>query len=486
MKENLKIAWRNLWRNKRRTTITISSIFFAVFFSILMRSFQLGTYENMLNNIVTQFSGHIQIQDKEYFDNPTLDYSIAMDKELLQKLQKMPQVTNYVPRLQLGGLAAKNNASRIAFVYGVDIEKENQLSLLYKRIVHFILDTAIVDRMGEIVDDNLNKKLQFYYNKPYTSIENALLDLKIDGFDTTKISQIIRQSTKIDYQNINVSSNEILIGYDLAQYLEANIADSIVIFGQGFEGSNAVGVFKVAGLLKFPNEGFNSRIIYMPLGVAQKFANAYKINNENDTTFFASYISINTIYKAGLDDDVYKNIENICQHIQQSSNDTLLRAIGWQTLNKDLYRMLKFDNVAGMISSYVLYLIIAFGVLGTIMMMVAERKREFGVMMAIGLKRSKLSIIVATEMFIMGFISFILGLVVTAPIIYFGYNNPIVLHGQQAQGMAEYNIEPILKFGWFGSYIWQQLIIVTFMVAIISLYAFWKINKMKVIEALRA
>lgn len=486
MKENFKIAWRNLWRNKRRTAITISSIFFAVFFSILMRSFQLGTYENMLNNIVTQFSGHIQIQDKEYFDNPTLDYSIAMDKNLLKKIEQMPQITNYVPRLQLGGLAAKNNASRLAFVYGVDIEKENELSLLNKRIVHYILDTSTVDKISNVVDNNLKKKLQFYYNKPYTTLENALLDLKTDGFDTSKISSTINECEKIDYKPINEFSNEILIGYDLAQYLEAKVGDSIVIFGQGFQGSNAVGVFKVAGLLKFPNDQFNSRIIYMPIYIAQKFASAFEIDQNNDTTFYASYISVNTIYKAGLDDDIYLNIQNTCQQIEDSSSDTLLRAIGWQTLNKDLYRMLKFDDISGMISSYILYIIIAFGVLGTIMMMVAERKREFGVMMAIGLKRSKLSLIVAIEMIIMGVISFVLGLIVTSPIIYFGYKNPIILHGQQAQGMAEYNIEPILKFGWFGSYIWQQFIIVTVMVAIISLYAFWKINKMKVIEALRA
>ncbi len=76
MKEIIKISWRNLWRNKRRTIITISSIFFAFFYAILMRSFQIGTYNVLIDNTVSQFSGHLQIQDKSYFDEQTIDYAI--------------------------------------------------------------------------------------------------------------------------------------------------------------------------------------------------------------------------------------------------------------------------------------------------------------------------------------------------------------------------------------------------------------------------
>ncbi len=86
MKEIIKIAWRNLWRNKRRTMITVSSIFFALFYAIIMNSFSLGTYNLMIDNTVTQYTGHLQIQDKEYQDNPIVGYSIPYTNSLKQIL----------------------------------------------------------------------------------------------------------------------------------------------------------------------------------------------------------------------------------------------------------------------------------------------------------------------------------------------------------------------------------------------------------------
>lgn len=487
MKENIKIAWRNLWRNKRRTAITISSIFFAVFFAILMRSFQLGSYGHMLDNIVSQFTGHLQIQDKEYFDEPSIDNAIAVDPRLLKSLDSMPEIKFYTERLETGGLVSNKNISRLGFVYGVDMNKEDELSKFKRKLVRYIVDSNVVINVAQKLSKHQATILMKYKQRAYANINDLALDLAADRIDTNVVLKELKDKIiQLQPQEIKPGANELYIGYRFAQFLEANVGDSIVIFGQGYHGSTAVGKFKIAGLLQFPNDAFNTRIIYMPLKTAQLFSGAYQIDNNNDTTFYVSYISINTIYSAGFSDDDYNKCLVVANKIQSQTNDKYLTVVGWHNLNQDLYNLLTFDNKAGKIMIYVLYLIISFGVLGTVMMLIAERKREFGVMMAIGMKRGKLSLIVAIEMFFMGMISFILGLIVTSPIIYYGFYHPFVLHGEAAKGMADYNIEPVMGFAWYGSYITEQIVIVVIIVVAVLIYALLKIRRLKVIEALRA
>ena len=74
-----KLAWRNIFRNKRRSIITISSIIFAVIFSVTMRSLQHGAYDNMLKNIVGNYLGYVQIHYKGFWKEKTIDNSYYIE-----------------------------------------------------------------------------------------------------------------------------------------------------------------------------------------------------------------------------------------------------------------------------------------------------------------------------------------------------------------------------------------------------------------------
>ena len=68
-----------------------------------------------------------------------------------------------------------------------------------------------------------------------------------------------------------------------------------------------------------------------------------------------------------------------------------LKVIGWREMNKLMINQMDADSKSGMIMIIILYLVIAFGIFGTILMMTAERRREFGVLVAIGMQKSKLA-----------------------------------------------------------------------------------------------
>lgn len=107
---NLKLAWRNIWRNKRRTLITVASIFFGVLLSSFMTSMQEGTYSKMIDNVVGFYSGYIQIHQPEYWENKTIDYTFAPGDTLKKVLTEIPAITSYVPRLESFSLMSyKNN-----------------------------------------------------------------------------------------------------------------------------------------------------------------------------------------------------------------------------------------------------------------------------------------------------------------------------------------------------------------------------------------
>ena len=94
----LKIAWRNIWRNRRRTTITIVSVVLSVFFTLVMRSIQLGSYENMISAGIKQV-GNMQIQGKGYWDSHSINDALVYDSTLKAKVESISLIRETVPKL---------------------------------------------------------------------------------------------------------------------------------------------------------------------------------------------------------------------------------------------------------------------------------------------------------------------------------------------------------------------------------------------------
>src|SRR4051812_16708246 len=100
-----QLAWRNVWRNKRRTIITISSIFFAVLLALLMRSLQNGSYENMIRNSVELYSGYIQVHANGYWQDKSINKLLDVTDTLRHAIAATPHVNYFISRLETFALA---------------------------------------------------------------------------------------------------------------------------------------------------------------------------------------------------------------------------------------------------------------------------------------------------------------------------------------------------------------------------------------------
>ncbi|NRB62815.1 MAG: hypothetical protein HRU40_07280 [Saprospiraceae bacterium] len=131
----IKLAWRNIWRNRRRTFITVASILFAVLFSSVLESLQKGGWNNMINNVVNFYFGYGQIHQKGYWEEKDMDLALAIDDSINSISESIPQLDQIVPRMEGFALASTGDNTFGVMVVGVDPEKEDRLTALSERLV---------------------------------------------------------------------------------------------------------------------------------------------------------------------------------------------------------------------------------------------------------------------------------------------------------------------------------------------------------------
>ena len=260
-----------------------------------------------------------------------------------------------------------------------------------------------------------------------------------------------------------------LIGVDLAKFLDLEIGDSIVIIGQGYQAQNAVGKYFVKGIFKYPTPDQNKAMIFLPVVEAQEL--------------FLTYGRL-TSYKLLVNNP--NQILKISKQLQEKLNQKGYEVMSWQDLLPELKQMMVSDKVGGLIVIGILYMVVGFGIFGTIIMMTAERRFEFGVLIGIGMSRSALGLTVFLEIIMLSLLGVLVGCVLISPLIWYFYHHPIRVTGEMAKAIEEMGFEPIIVYANDFSLYFDQAVIIFFITFLISFYPLWVTTKIKVVEAMRS
>jgi ABC-type lipoprotein release transport system permease subunit len=469
----LKIAWRNLWRNKRRTAITAASILFAVFFVILMRSMQLGSYNHMIKSAIEAYSGFLQIQHPDFQDDPSLENSIYCTDSLLKAIENKGGIKAIVPRVETFALASTGEQTKGVIVLGIDPEKEHKLSNPESRMVRYRITKENLKNIqnSASIPGNVKLKAASLLNMSFSNTDGIAMSFQLDEDEDQKVLQALAFLIEFPGKYLEKGDKGLIISDRLSKYLNLSIGDTLILIGQGYQGATAAGLYPVRGIVRVANPEIDNKLVYMSLIEAQKFAN---LDNKVTT------IAIN------LTDNSDENMRVMQQKIYSLVDNSEMTVKNWKEYNKVLVQQIDSDNQSGKVFMGFLYLIIFFGIFGTILMMIHERQREFGVLVSIGMRKAKLATIIIIEMIFMGLIGVISGILLSSPIIYLLNKNPIRLTGNMAKVMEDMGFDPIMPLAWFDSYILWQGIVVALMLIFACILPLRKVYKLKEVEALRA
>jgi ABC-type lipoprotein release transport system permease subunit len=480
MKKYIIIAWRNLKRNKSRTAITISAVAFATFFAVVMRSFQLGAYDNMINNFVEMYSGFITVEHPRYGDEPSLENSLIQSEETEQKIRNTPNVEDIQAKISYFSLASYQKQTKGAMISGINPEKQDKSAKLSEKIVKYRVTEDNLSGLQNLLEAESSKEAEKILNKSYSSADFLLKDLKTDS-DNKELVKKIKELAAYPGQYLKPSDDGVILGDRLARYLKINTGDTLVLIGTGYRASTAAGKFPVRGIIKIPNPKLDGRMIYASLRTVQNYLSAYFTEPETGEKKY-----LLSSYALVLDDNSEEAVIETKKKVAKKLDEEQFAVKTWKESNKELAQQIESDDKSGQMIMGVLYLVIAFGVFGTVLMMTAERKREMGVMIAIGMKKIKLTVMIAFELLFLGLIGVLSGILLSSPLIIIGHLNPMRFSGDMAEIMIQMGFEPIMPMAWFDFYVFNQIYVVMIIVFLVSLYPMAAIRKLKVSDALRA
>ncbi len=406
IKTFIAIAWRNIGRNKYRSLITLSGISLGLASLIFIRAFIDGADSQMVENYTSFFSGHIQIHKKDFHKKMSLELSIENPLSIEKILKSNPNVKAYSERIKDYALISSAENSSGILLMGIDPFTEPQVTTLNRHI----------------------KKGKFLSK----------------GKD-----------------------NEIVIGKKLAENLNVDLNEKVVIMSQGYDGSMAAGAYRICGILDTGAEEIDKGIALITIKAAQELL-----------------VMDNKISEIAIRTKEAFTADEITQSIKEKLCLSCYEVLSWKEISPLTVQWLEFDRAFSNIILFIVLIVVAASILNTMLMSVMERIKEIGIMLALGTRPRNIVLMVGWESFFLGIIGTLIGTSIGSIMVYYFGKTGIDLSKFSHALEAYYTgsvIYPKIVVGYIT--LWVLIVLLTSIIA--SLYPAYKASRLKPVEALR-
>ena len=335
----LVVAWRNLWRNPRRTWLTAGGMAFAMWLIVLFMSVQAGMYNDLRDLAARMDSGHAQVQHPRYLDDARLRYTVQGVTELTRRLADLPSVVAAAPRAESFALVSADQGdgeerSFGAVVVGVDPEGEQDVSLL-----------------------------------PGSLVDGTYLTGSDDAF----------------------------LGARLARNLGISVGDELVVLGSTREGGVAALAVRVGGIFRSGLVELDRMLLQVRLPTLQE---AFELGDD------AHRIVLFADSMPGID----AMVEDVRGALPGAGAADAVRVRPWAELMPEVEESIQLDAAGGVILLWTLVIVVAFAVVNALVMTVLERTREFGMLLALGMRPGSIMAMLQAEALCMWAVGTAIGL----------------------------------------------------------------------------
>ena len=399
----LKLAWRNIWRNRRRSLIVLTSVMVGLVAIIISDGLSNGMIGQMLFNQINLNISHIQIHKKGFNNNKVVKNYIPDYKKVEQVLKNDPSIKAYSKRVFVTGILSSANNSSGVMIYGIDPAEEENVSIVKNSIIE-----------GSYLTNN---------------------------------------------------KRDIIIGKKLAEKLEVEVGDKVVAMANTIKGNIGSEVFRIVGIFRTASSEFDKMAIYIPAATEQNMLNVGD-----------KYYEFAVITKD------YGNVDQVQKNLEAKLGSSY-EVLSYKDLLPMLIYQIELYKETMWILNVIIGLALIFGIVNSMLMSVFERIREFGVLMSIGMKNSRIYSMIVTEAFIIGIVGtiagLIIGLLLEIPLAHTGIDLSIFSTGLEAFGIGTV-IYPVLSIG----NIIMSLLFMPFVAVLGALYPAYKAIKLEPIYAI--
>ena len=417
----IKMAWRNIWRNSMRSFVVIGAVVVGIWALIFLSSWMFGMINGYVDNAIRNETSHMQLHHPAFKKDKASKYFMQHREVMMREISALENVTAVSSRTIIMGMLSAARGNTGIRIIGIDAQKEAAVTSLDKKVIE-----------GEYLKTIKGNKIP------------------------------------------------ILVSQKTAEKLKIKLKSNVALQFQTLTGDTRLGC-KVVGIYR----GINNQIDMVTAFVPQEMLNLHFVGNE--AQIYSDSLKLHTEST-----DIAHEIALLFNSPQQIAvMKDKIQAIAGNYLAEDYREIAPETALMESLIEMMLWVVIAvvmfaliFGIINTMLMAVLERYRELGMLMSVGMGRSKVFLMIVLETVLLSVVGAPLGMLLGAITIYFTQKYGIDLSAF-SDAMRQYGLIELIRPEVSSDIYWQISLAIVLTAIVGAIYPAWKAVSLRPVDAIR-